>query len=343
MTRSLSLKVLLVTALATVVASLPQGATGQAPKAAPPAKGAPKVAPPATKAVPPAARAAPKAKGPKAPEPEEIKLETRDGWAIHATYFPGTLKKQAVPFIMLHGWNGQRSELDGLALLLQSLGHAVICPDLRGHGQSNVRPIIEKEIEDADDLTRADIEGMVRDVEACKKFLKEKNNLGELNLESLAVVAADVSCIVALQWSALDWSAPQLASYKNGQDVKALFLLSPRQSHKGVTREPALRHPAVRSRIAIFMAVGTEDSKSYGDTKKLNTSLENFRPDMKKKDVPEEDRTIKFVEYETNLSGTDLLNPGLQLPRELLPFVKYRLVDKQSDFEWTERKNPLEN
>src|SRR5688572_14090904 len=67
--------------------------------------------------------------------PEDVKFETDDGWTIHATYYAGKLKKNAVPFILLHGWEGQRGDYESLAKFLQSLGHAVLCPDLRGHGQ----------------------------------------------------------------------------------------------------------------------------------------------------------------------------------------------------------------
>src|SRR4051812_14812892 len=48
----------------------------------------------------PASPAAPtaKPKGPKVPEPEDISLETKDGFAVKATFYAGTLKKDAVPF-----------------------------------------------------------------------------------------------------------------------------------------------------------------------------------------------------------------------------------------------------
>ena len=283
----------------------------------------------------------PKPKGKDAPaKPEEIKLDTKDGWSIHATYFPGKLKKEAVPFILLHGWEGQRGDFDPLALFLQAQGHAVIAPDLRGHGQSNTRPGTEKTIDDPNDLKRPEIESMLYDVEACKKFLRQKNNEGELNLESLCVVASDFSCILAMQWTAADWNAPVLASYKNGQDVKALVLLTPWQTFKGITMQKTLQHPAIRNKLSMLMVAGTDDSRGHADAKKLNTSLEAFRPDMKKDDVEAKDRTLVFVQPETNLSGTKLLNPGLKLMPVIGTFVKFRLVDRTEDFTWSERVSP---
>jgi len=282
-----------------------------------------------------------KPKGKDAPaEPEEVKLETKDGWSIHATYFPGKLKKEAVPFILLHGWKGQRGDFDPLAKFLQAQGHAVIAPDLRGHGQSTTRPGTEKEVEDPEDLRRPELEAMLYDIEACKKFLRQKNNEGELNIESLCVVGADFSCILAMQWSALDWSATILPSYKNGKDVQALVLFSPWQSFKGITMQKALQHPAIRTQLSVLIVAGLDDTRGHADAKKLNTSLEAFRPEMKKRDVEPADRSLVFMEPETNLSGTKLLNPGLKLPPVVGTFVKFRLVDKAVDFPWSERISP---
>jgi alpha/beta hydrolase fold len=304
-----------VVAVGLIVALATSGAWAQAPKTKPKGKDAPA-------------------------EPEEVKLDAKDGWSIHATYFPGKLKKAAIPFILLHGWEGQRGDFDPLARFLQAQGHAVIAPDLRGHGQSNIRPGSEKTIDDPNDLKRLEIESMLYDIEACKKFLRQKNNAGELNLESLCVVASDFSCILAMQWTAADWNAPVLASYKNGQDVKALVLLTPWQTHKGITMQKTLQHPAIRNKLSMLLVAGTDDSRGHADAKKLNTSLEAFRPDMKKDDVEAKDRTLVFVEPQTNLSGTKLLNPGLKLMPVIGTFVKFRLVDRAEDFSWTERISP---
>lgn len=274
--------------------------------------------------------------------PEDVKFTTKDGWEIHATYYPGKLKKNAVPFIMLHGKDGTRADYDGLAKHMQGLGHAVLCPDLRGHGQSNTRPGAKQEVlESPDDLTNNEIKAMVADVEACKKFLREKNNAGELNIEMLTVIGAENTCITALQWSALDWSVRNLPSYKQGEDVKMVVLLSPTQSYKGTSLNEALTHPAVKNKLALVMFVGRGDSKSYADAKKINTRLENFRPEMKKEDVKPEDRTLFFFELDTNLSGTGLLNEALRVKVGVANIVKLLLTDNQERFSWSERKNPL--
>jgi pimeloyl-ACP methyl ester carboxylesterase len=274
--------------------------------------------------------------------PEDVKFTTKDGWEIHATYYPGKLKKNAVPFIMLHGFGGSRADYDGLAKYLQSLGHAAIVPDLRGHGQSNTRPGPKGEtVEEPEDLSNNEIKGFAADVEACKKFLREKNNAGELNIEMLTVIGADVSCITALQWSNYDWNVQNLPAYKQGKDVKMVVLLSPTQSFKGNSISPTMTQPAVKKELTIVMIVGREDSKSFADARKMNTQLENFRPEMKKDDVKNEDRSLFFFGLDTNLTGTDLLNEALKVKFGIANIVKLRLSDKKEDFAWSERKNPL--
>jgi pimeloyl-ACP methyl ester carboxylesterase len=135
------------------------------------------------------------------PEPEDLTLETKDGVSLRCTYYPGTAKKASIPVIMVHGWEGQRSEYDGLALALQGLGHTVIVPDLRGHGQSTIVKLANGDTETIDlaKFRQKELESMILDVECCKKFLLEKNNQGECNIESLCVIGSELGAIVAMQ------------------------------------------------------------------------------------------------------------------------------------------------
>jgi hypothetical protein len=289
-------------------------------------------------------KAAPKASPRDKPaDPQNIKLDTKDGWSLQATYYAGKLKKQAVPYLLLHGWEGQRSDYDGLAKFFQAAGHSVLVPDLRGHGQSNSRPGSDTTIEDPADLKPAEMQSIVWDIEACKKFLREKNNEGELNIEMLTIVAADFACIPAAAWAAYDWNAPTLPSYKQGQDVKALVFLSPWQSFKGLSLQKTLGHQVIKQHMNLMVIVGKDDGRSYPDAKKLNTTMENFRPKMKEKSVKNEERTLFFIELPTNLAGTKLLHNDLNVRFGIENFVKMRLLDHQDGLAWTERKNPLGN
>lgn len=280
------------------------------------------------------------------PAPVDMTLQSKDGAGIYCTFYPGTLGKKAIPFILIHGWEGQRGEFKALALYLQSLGHAVIVPDLRGHGQSLHFRLANGETADFDlkRFGRADMAAMVLDIEATKRFLLEKNNEGELNIESLCVVGSEFGCILAMRWAMADWNAPVLPAFKQGQDVKALVLLSPIQSFKGLTLRDPLAHPVIRSQLSILIIAGANDSKSLNEAKRLHSSLQGFHGKLP--DDPAERKlkqSLYFITPETKLVGTKLLAPGLNTAAAITEFINRRLIARQGDFPWTERRNPLGN
>jgi alpha-beta hydrolase superfamily lysophospholipase len=275
------------------------------------------------------------AKGQKVAEPEDVSLKTKDGLTIKATYYAGTAKRDAVPFILVHGFEGQRGDFHGLALYLQGLGHAAIAPDLRGHGQSKTQHSGAATITlDPDKLTRGGLEEMGWDIQACKSFLMEKNNAGDLNIEQLCVVGAEFGAILATHWAALDWSQQDLPAYKLGKDVKALVLLSPPSSLKGVTIQKALAHPAVKTQLSVLLVAGSEDSKASSEVKKLHSSLQAGH--AKNPD----DKAIYLVQPDTTLSGTKLLGSGLEVKEMIASFVERRLIDRKVDFAWQNRASP---
>ena len=107
---------------------------------------------------------------------EDVTLDTKDGVILQCTYYPGPEKKTTVPVILLHDWDGSRTDLHTLAIYLQvTLGHAVIVPDLRGHGNS-VRLRNSETPIDRDKLNKLGIEAMLLDVEAVKGYLLQRNN-----------------------------------------------------------------------------------------------------------------------------------------------------------------------
>jgi len=306
-------------------------------------------------AVPPAGKApdgkaaAPKPKEP--PAPERVWLDTKDGWKIHCTYY-GPQEgirdgKECVPIIMIHGWGGQGSDYSILAAGLQTYGHATIVPDLRGHGRSTSRKKLDGdpeivEYDDSRKFTALEREKMVFDVEACKKFFMQKNNAGEVNIEMLCVVGADFGSIVALNWAAMDWSWARTPFLKQGQDVKALVLLSPRQTMERLSATKALAHGAITHRLSILMAVGENDRKSLSEVKRMYSRLEKIRPEPPKD--PKErlrKKDLFFVTADTTLQGTDLLGRALPINRNIAGFIDLRLVKKREDFPWSQRKNPV--
>lgn len=358
------------------------GFHADSPGQAPPTKGAAPVPPPGAKALPPGAKALPpgflpkglpggkappagvrpllprpmpppKAQQPTAPrppvkgkgkpenEPKDLTLVTKDQVSIRATYYPGGTK-ESVPIIMLHGAEGQRGDFHGLAMFLQGQGHSVIAPDLRGHGESTRAENLDKPL-DYEKFNKAAFESMVFDVEACKKFLVEKNNASEVNIDQLCVIGADLGAIIAVRWAALDWSVQDLPAYRQGRDVKALVLLSPIQSHKGITLREALTNPAVQSRLSMLIVAGTKD-KSSSEAKRLANSLQGHHPKVDDDDPDAfKKQEIVLRQPETNLSGTKLLSSGLPVAQDIARFIDIRLVSRKGEFPWAERKSPLGN
>ena len=265
---------------------------------------------------------------------EDITLTTKDGVRLRCTYYPGGNGKKTVPVIMLHGWGGRRGEFHELALDLQKAKHAVIVPDLRGHGRSTQRVLadgltIDDTPLEAEKFNKQAITSMIHDVEAVKQFLLAKNNEGDLNIELLCVVGSEFGAILALNWAVLDWNAPRLPAYKQGQDVKALALISPSQSFKGLTTRAATSHPVVRRDLSIMIAAG-DGAKDYSDAKRLHRTFLRFHTDASKRD-------LVFLPSETSLSGTQLLNArGLNADRNVGVFINERLVKRSDRFPWAD-------
>jgi len=293
----------------------------------------------------------------KLPDVEVVPLRTADLVALQCNYYPGGViqgqdkkfsrisGKEVVPVIMLHGWGGQRGDFDSLASYLQKSGHAVIVPDLRGHGSSTSRRFpngTEQEI-DPERMRSRDINAMVVDVEAVKKFLLDKNNDGELNIEMLCIVGAEMGAIVGVNYAAFDWGRQQLNFQKQGRDVKALALLSPLQSFKGATLSKALQSPFVAQALSIMLVAGQDDRESLGDSKAIHKRLERFHKEPDPKDVAEKKDLFLVEKPNTSLKGTGLVHPraNLDVYRDVGTFIQLRLVNKKGDLPWQERRNPL--
>jgi pimeloyl-ACP methyl ester carboxylesterase len=276
------------------------------------------------------------------PEPEDLELETKDGVALGVTYYASLEGKDAVPVILLHGLKGDRKDLSGLALYLQSVGQAVVVPDLRGHGDSirMKRPGGVSGRLDASRLSKTDVIAMSSnrgDVEAVKKFLMKENNQGKLNIEKLCVIGAGMGATVAVNWAALDWSWPQLPGRKQGQDVKALVLISPEWSFKGVPITAAINTAAVRQAMSVMLIVGAGDASTKRDAQRILKTLEKYHapPPSDPKEAAEK-QDLFYREPNTSLSGVKMLRErSLALNEVIGTFIQLRLVNKK--FPWTDR------
>ena len=241
--------------------------------------------------------------------------------------------------MVIHGWEERGSQYAALALSLQKRGHAVIVPDLRGHGLSTKRKTprgfatIQR-----DRMNKQDLLSMVMDLEACKSFLRQQNNEGLLNLEQLCLIGSDLGALIALEWAVRDWNAPRLPTLKQGQDVKALILISPPQSFKGLTAQTAYTHPQV-SRLSTLIITGKESTRAFSDARRIHNRLEKSRdklPDSQKE-------ALYNYGCKTAKQGADLFARGVDPnPLGLIGnFVRLRLENRKADFPWSDRSNPF--
>lgn len=286
---------------------------------------------------------------------ETVALETKDGLQMEADYYPSKKGKDAVPVILLHGWKGSRADLAPLALALQGKdldlgnkqvqprGFAVIVPDLRGHGGSTKIKIHgDSHSIDQSLLKKSDFEAMAtQDMEAVKKFLLEKNNAGELNIEKLCVVGADMGALVAMDWAVRDWNAPPLLNVKQGKDVKALVLISPPMNFRGISVSPALSTSTLQSDLSVLVLVGNQDRKTLDDAQRIHKKIGALRP--KPPTDPDEaakSQDVFFAPVKTNLQGTKILESkelANEVTFDIAQFIELRLVNKK--FPWAMRKS----
>jgi pimeloyl-ACP methyl ester carboxylesterase len=246
---------------------------------------------------------------------------------------------------MLHDYKEGRTIFDSLARALQAptdprvKSHAVLTVDLRGHGGSTLAVGLDGQtVEiDAAKLRPIDFEDMVRfDMEAVRRFLVDRNDAQELNLNKLCVIGGGMGANVAVVWSAVDWATPPLAQRKQGQDVKALVLASPNWRQKGLMLVDALKDPNVQSELSIMLVYGSQDSKAKKSAETVYKNFVRFHPEPPIERVRELKDLFDYP-LPTTLQGTKLLvDPQFKMLVNLDNFIKARLVDQP--YEWVQRK-----
>ncbi len=273
------------------------------------------------------------------PAPQDEVLTTRDGVELAVTYFPPIKPgKDVVPVVLLHQFKGSRRDYLELAEALQQAGHAIVLPDLRGHGRS----VGTTQRLDANRLTPTQLQRMVvDDMEAVNRFLWERNNEGELNVNKLCLVGAEMGASVALLYAARDWSIRPYGALQQGQFVKGLVLISPEWSFKGLNAQAAMRHPAIRTEISMLIVAGGLRPASVREAKRIYEMVKPHRPDPPTGRAAEQ-RDLFYGELDTALQGTDMLGQGVKLEQFIAQFINLRLVKapKARTFEWAERRRP---
>src|SRR5438874_1336909 len=230
-----------------------------------------------------------------APPVEAVSLVTADGVQLKINYFPSTARKgspqakQVTPVVLLHDYKSSRAVFAQLVEKLQTLPQgeanrppfAAVTVDLRAHGES-VKKVSANGTQvdlDAAKINKDDLNAMARlDMEAVRNFLVGKNDAGDVNLNKLCLIGSGMGASVAANWALADWTAPPLAVGKQGQDVKAIVLISPRWTFNGLSMQAPMQFRALKENVAWMLIYGDKDKQFQADALRIKKQLERFHP-----------------------------------------------------------------
>jgi hypothetical protein len=141
---------------------------------------------------------------------------------------------------------------------------------------------------------------------------------------------------VAVLWAAKDWATPPLPVRKQGQDVQALVLISPRWNYRGLELVRALKFPPIRQQLSIYLAYGERDPKVAEDCESMLEIFERYHPEPPR-DQAAALKDLFFFAPETRLQGTELLNSrAFALAPKIVNFIEARLG--RVDYPYVPRK-----
>lgn len=270
------------------------------------------------------------------PEPERVfgaRLECKDGVQLSATYYPGNRGKKNVPVIILHDWGGTRADVTVLAKELQANGCSVITPDLRGHGKSinkRIGPEDKETFTARDRIVAADLlEIVTLDLPCLKKFLLQKNNEGELNIDKLIIGGIGYSGFATAFFANNDWN-PRIKRNKpmaGMGDVKGFFIVSPPKILKGVNIKESITFPTWARSISCIMLTANPKEKQFAKI------YENY---LRKTCGVEAMERCWFRNYDVNGDAVDALqDPNSDFVLDILAFVDKRGAKR--DLLWKSR------
>lgn len=309
------------------------------------------------------------------PKPEKLTLKTSDVAALRSvvspqdqtelgvTYYRSVNKKDAAVVLLLHGrggnrlvWEKPKGNLPALADYFQQSGFAVVTVDLRGHGDT---PLGSSEAGKTKGSGKVDLKHYklmsTLDLDRVKQLLFEEHQAGNLNMERLAIVAADMSTVVAMWFADHDWQkspyddAPTpAASTPRGQDVKSLVLLSPENE---VDKALSVSQPIGRLKgfgVRFMLLHGKADKLDKGAYRKVT---EWIAPKSAREKDPERYDFLQLIELDTPLRGTDMLyknipySDGKSKPMTIEQYIAVTLdeqLNKKNKIEWRDRRSRLE-
>lgn len=176
--------------------------------------------------------------------PEELTVETEDGWTLAATFTPHQGPEVRGGAVLLHMLDRTRADWAPLVPVLAKAGLDVLAIDFRGHGQSvGAKPW--KEFKDEE------FAGLVADAAAAVAALRGRPSVGD---KPVLVIGGSIGANAAIRLAAKDAS------------IAGVVALSPGLSYHGVTTEDALSGLGERPAL---LAASRDDEESAKAVEKL--------------------------------------------------------------------------
>lgn len=212
---------------------------------------------------------------------ENRTLTTADGWTIPINYLESKTGKDSPVVIMFPAVEGKkdsrtRKAWSAAAKALNKKGFAVVTADLRKHGDSV--HVSGKTNAASGKLLPADYTLMAtQDLNAIKNFLVIEHEKQKLNIRKLGVATAGSGALVSAGFAAVDWSRkpwPDAAVYSmrtpKGQDVRALFWISPESAVRGINTTTIMKTVGdPQKRIAAHIWYNPSERKEKASAEKL--------------------------------------------------------------------------
>lgn len=248
-------------------------------------------------------------------------LTTADGWPIHINYYESTGGKESPVVILFPGVEGKDASMtrkvwSGAATALHKQGFAVVTADLRKHGDS-LPDVPESQLARLTKLGSQDYGMMVtQDLESIKTFLLQEHQNEKLNIRKLGIASAGSGCLVAAAFAQYDWAkapwpdnAVLSARTPKGQDVRALFMLSPKSTVRGMNSTSTIRAIAANPiAVHIWFNPGVRSEKASAEKlfrylELKDDALDEALTDVRKLNEGPEDATGKVFSAEGLLQG----------------------------------------
>ena len=136
---------------------------------------------------------------------------------------------------------------------------------------------------------------------------------------------------MAAHWTVRDWKFPSVGSVKQGQDVKALILISPEKVVKGVPLDPTLTDKNLL-KLPVMLVSG-ETSPEAGETTRIHKRLEVIKKKMSRGEA----EGLELETVKTSLSGQALVRESSVIPA-IVKFITENVTISDDENPWVSRE-----